>query len=184
MHGFEGELMTTTYRMTNAGAEQVAEDGTVTALKANTPEYAAFFEWLVAGGVPENAIAGQESLPDLKTRLATNIDARVAAIYSTWMRFQAEYEAREAAAEAFKAAGYAGDAGIWVTGFATAAGLTPQAAADRILSQSVQLRGALASLGALRMRKYEVLAAADAAAAQAQFDEICASIGAVAAAIQ
>lgn len=176
--------MTTTYRMTNAGAEQVAEDGTVTALKANTPEYAAFFEWLVAGGIPENAITPAETLAACKARLADAIDSKVADIYSNWMRFSQEYLEREAAAQAFKDAGYVGDPGEWVTGFAEPAGLDLKTAADRILSQSVSLRGALAALGAQRMRKYEVIGAADCPSAQAAYDDIVAKIAAIAATIQ
>lgn len=176
--------MTTTYRMTNAGAEQVAEDGTVTALKANTPEYAAFFEWLVAGGIPENAITPAETLAACKARLADAIDSKVADIYSNWMRFSQEYLEREAAAQAFKDAGYVGDPGAWVTAFAVPAGKTNQEATDLILAQSVMLNGALATLGALRMRKYEILGAADAVVAQAAYDDIVAKIDATAAQIQ
>jgi hypothetical protein len=46
------------------------------------------------------------------------------------------------------------------------------------------LNGALATLGALRMRKYEVIGAADAAAAQAAYDDILAKIEQTAAQIQ
>jgi hypothetical protein len=125
-----------------------------------------------------------ELLKRLIGQYTASIDARVAAVYAIWMRYQAEYESREAAAQAFKDAGYTGDATIWVTGFATPAGLTPQAAADRILSQSVELRGALANLGALRMRKYEVMAATSCDAAKAAYDDICAKVDALAATIK
>jgi hypothetical protein len=169
--------------MTAAGAEAVAEDGTATLLTAGSDEYATFFQWLVAGGIPENAI-NAETLPAMKARLSDAIDTKVAAVYDNWMRFAEEYRKREAAAQAFKDAGYAGDPGVWVTAFATAAGKTNQQATDLILAQSVMLNGALATLGALRMRKYEVIGAADAAAAQAAYDDILAKIEQTAAQIQ
>jgi hypothetical protein len=112
------------------------------------------------------------------------IDARVAEIYSNWTRFQQEYLSRQTAAQAFKDAGYTGDPGPWVAGFAVPAGKTNQQAADLILAQAAGLNAALSALGALRMRKYEVLAASEATAAQSAFDDIMASIEAVAATIQ
>jgi hypothetical protein len=142
----------------------------------------AYLMWLAQGNTPLSPRV--ETLDLIKTELMSYIDTSVANVYSTWMRFQAEYEAREAAAQAFKAAGYEGDAGIWVTGFATAAGLTPQAAADKILVQSVSLRGALSSLGALRMRKYEIMACTDAVSARAKYDEIVANVATLATSIQ
>lgn len=125
-----------------------------------------------------------ELLKRLISQFTASIDNKVAVVYSNWMRFQAEYEAREAAAQAYKDAGYTGDPSIWISGFATAAGLAPKDAADRILAQSVALRGALSDLGALRMRKYEVLVAATPDDAQTIFADICAKIDATAATIQ
>jgi hypothetical protein len=148
----------------------------------NSTLWQAYLAWIALGNtavLPANA-----TLDNTKAVLMESIDAKVAAVYSTWMRFQAEYEAREAAAQAFKDANYTGDAGIWITGFATAAGLTPQAAADRILVQSVSLRGALEGLGALRMRKYEVLSATDEDAARQRRDAIFTAIDTLATAIQ
>jgi hypothetical protein len=122
-------------------------------------------------------------LNTLKVQLSASIDAQVATVYSSWMRFQAEYESREAAAQAYKDAGYTGDVSRWISGFSDAANKTPQEAADLILEQSVSLRGALEALGALRMRKYEVLMAADCDAAAATHASITAAINAVAATI-
>lgn len=112
-----------------------------------------------------------------KEDLVASIDDAVAAIYARYNRFQAEYTEREAQAQDYKNAGYTGDVPVQVAAFATPAGKTGQQAADIILSQAAQLRGALSQLGVLRMRKYEVLAAPDAAAAQAIADAI---LGAVA----
>jgi hypothetical protein len=142
----------------------------------------AYLAWIAQGNAA--VMPADATLGNTKAVLMEGIDAKVAAIYSTWMRFQAEYEAREAAAQAFKDAGYTGDAGIWVTGFAAAAGLTAQAAADRILVQSVSLRGALEGLGALRMRKYELLAATDEDTARQRRDAIFTAIDTLAATIQ
>jgi hypothetical protein len=130
------------------------------------------------------AIDATTWLNTLKVQLSDDIDSTVASVYSTWMRFQAEYESREAAAQAYKGAGYTGDVSKWISGFSDAADKTPQDAADLILQQSVSLRGALEALGALRMRKYEVLMAASSDAAIATHASIAAAIQAVAAAIQ
>jgi hypothetical protein len=175
--------MTMKYRMTETGTEQIAEDGTVTLLQVGTPDYQTFFDWLVAGGVPEPP-SSIEPLSNMKTRLAAEIDNQVAVIYSTWTRFRDEYVAREAAAQAYKDTGYAGDVSGWISGFADAADKTAQEATDLILAQSASLRGALEQLGALRMRKYEVLMAIDRNTANAAYNSIMASIQAVAAAIQ
>lgn len=121
---------------------------------------------------------------DLARHLAAETDARIAAIYNRWMRFEAEYVARESAARAFAAAGYEGDCSMWVSSFATPAGLSPQAAADRIISQANNLRGALEQLGALRMQKYLILQAADAVAAQAAYGAIIAQADAIEAGLQ
>lgn len=112
-------------------------------------------------------------------QLSAKIDTRIADIYATWTRFEAEYLFREAAAIKFRDAGYTGDAGIWIEAFADAAGLGLQVACDLILSQSANLRAAQEALGALRMRKYEIAPLTGAAAA-AKYDEICAAITLVA----
>ncbi|KDR25962.1 hypothetical protein [Caballeronia zhejiangensis] len=138
--------------------------------------------WLAEGNTAEPYQVG-ESLDALKERLTNAIDVKVADIYSNWMRFAQEYLERQAAAQAFKDAGYVGDPGPWVTAFAVPAGKTNQEATDIILAQSVMLNGALATLGALRMRKYEVIGAADPAAAQASYDDIMAKIDQTAAQI-
>jgi hypothetical protein len=125
-----------------------------------------------------------ETLAACKTRLSDSIDTLVASIYSNWTRFEQEYLLREQAARVFKDAGYEGDPGPWVSAFADAAGMSNTEAADRILAQSVSLNAALVSLGALRMRKYEVLKAANADDANAAYVNVVAAINAVAATIQ
>lgn len=117
----------------------------------------------------------------LRQRLAEKVDTTIAAIYSKWFRFEAEYVAREAAARAFAAGGYSGDPGIWVTGFSVPAGLPANQAADVIISQADSLRAALEDLGALRMRKYEIMATATPGAAQAAHDSIVSEAAAIAA---
>lgn len=126
----------------------------------------------------------EKTLDDIKGELSALIDFTVAAVYARWTRFESEYKEREAAAVAFKAAGYAGDPGIWVSAFASAAGKTNQEAADLIISQANNLRDALALLGAQRMRKYEILAAGDEAQARAAHADIGAQITAIAQAIR
>ena len=115
-----------------------------------------------------------------KLGMVERIDSHAAAIYSRWTRFEAEYRARESAAQAFRDAGYQGDPGLYVTSFAAPAGLTTRAAADAILAQDAALRAAQDSLAALRMRKYEVARAADAITSQTLADEIITEMDAIA----
>jgi hypothetical protein len=142
--------------------------------------------WAVDGDDTYTLVADTDPawLAYLQDAYPTAIDALVAEIYSNWTRFQQEYLSRQASAQAFKDAGYAGDPGAWVTGFAVPAGKTNQQAADLILAQAAGLNGALAALGVLRMRKYEILGAADPAAAQAAYHDIVSKINQTAAAIQ
>jgi hypothetical protein len=107
--------------------------------------------------------------------LSARIDAQVAEIYSNWTRFEAEYVFREAAAIKYRDAGYTGEAGVWISAFATAAGLDLRAACDLILLQSANLRAAQETLGALRMRKYELVPLSG-VALQTRFDEISTNI--------
>ena len=90
------------------------------------------------------------------------IDMAAEAVYKKFARFDKEYEGREAAAVAYKAAGYLGAVPQEVADFATPAGLPPAVATDLILSQAAKLRGAIPLIGAQRMRKYEVMRAASA----------------------
>lgn len=121
------------------------------------------------------------SLADIKDKLVSSMDNLVASIYNQWTRFEAEYELREAEAHGFKDAGYTGDVPRQVAAFADRANLPAQQATDLILSQAAALRTALANLGDLRMRKYEIINAPDAATAQTLFDQIKALIKAEAA---
>lgn len=108
-----------------------------------------------AGGMP---ILVDPPAPPLPTsdQLKAKIDAHVALIYSQWTRFESEYREREAAARAFLQPEHEGPAGVWVESFADAAGISDQAAATLIVAQADQLKAAQVSLGALRMRKYEL----------------------------
>lgn len=109
---------------------------------------------------------------DLNFTLTESVDDCISAIYERFTRFETEYLQREGAARAFKAAGYQGDAGVWVMAFATNTGMSAHAAADLIIGQADGMRAALVTLGALRMRKYAITGAATAAAAQAVHDDI------------
>lgn len=128
--------------------------------------------------------ASPEELENLKRALTENIDGKVAEVYARWLRFEAEYVARETAAREFAAAGYEGECSGWVSSFALPAGVSLQVAADRIISQADMLRGALEELGALRMLKYRILTATDSVVAQAAYDDILAQVGAIAAGLQ
>jgi class 3 adenylate cyclase len=122
-------------------------------------------------------------LPALKSRLIDEVDTTIAAIYSRWLRFEAAYVAREAAAREFKAGGYVGDPGRWVTAFADAAAMTNAAATDLVISQADGLRSALEDLDAVRMDKYRIKAAADVGSAQAAHDAIILQANAIASAL-
>lgn len=87
------------------------------------------------------------------------IDVNIANIITKRTQFQMGYEQREAAAKAYKEAGYEGDPTIWITAFADEAGFSYKDATDIILGQAAQLRKALEDLEALRMGKYRVLRA-------------------------
>lgn len=89
-------------------------------------------------------------------QLTDAIDAKAAGIYATWTRFEAEYNARRGAAEAYKAADYTGEASRYITGFAEPAGLDLVTATDLILTQAAGLAKLQDELGAQRMRKYEL----------------------------
>lgn len=95
------------------------------------------------------------------TQLAALIDQKVALIYEGWTRFPSEYQAKEAAAQAYKAAAYEGEVSVWISSYAEAAGIGCQEAAERILLQAESLRAAQIQLGQLRVRKFELSALAD-----------------------
>lgn len=151
------------------------------AAMSRPPAYTFAFD---ANGSLTISPAPSPSLYQVKVKLITTVDDAVAGVYSGWTRFESEYREREAAAREFIAAGYAGDASVWVMAFANGAGKTAQEAADIIVMQADQLRGALAQLGALRMRKYEVTNAVDEATARAIHDEIMGDVAAISAALK
>jgi len=116
------------------------------------------------------------TLNQVKMIAMENIDAVVADVSSSFTRFQMEYEEREKAAIAFKAAGYTGDPTIWITSFATSVGMSTTQATDLILSQATQLRGAVSQLGAARMGKYRVQSATTIAEVTTIYDTLIAEI--------
>ena len=152
------------------------------------PEYAALFRpcgngvevgWLDDG----TTFTAPPTVPVNKASLALLIDEAVGKIYDKYTRYEPEYKEREIQALDYKAAGYTGTVPVQVAAFATPSGNTSKAAADIIIGQSSQLRGALSQLGVLRMRKYEVLRAVDDATATAAFNTITANVEAIGKAI-
>ena len=89
-------------------------------------------------------------------QLTESIDNKATTIYTTWTRFESEYKARQAAAEAFKAANYQGEPSIYITSFAVPAGVDNKTATDIILQQAAGLQKLQDHLSVLRMRKYEL----------------------------
>lgn len=114
-----------------------------------------------------------------RAELCTQIDNAVSAIYTRYTRFSDEYTLRLSQAQAYKDAGYKGTVPDQVAAYATPAGVTAQAAADLIIAQAAALSAAIAQLGVLRMRKYEVKAAATLADAEAIATSVLAAISAV-----
>lgn len=117
-----------------------------------------------------------------RTKLVAEIDDAVAAIYTRVGRFSEEYKLREAHALAFQASGHTGAVPRQIAAYATPAGLTPEQATTVVLAQAAQLRGALDTLGELRMRKISLTSGTDASAA-AIHAEVMAAIRAIGAAL-
>lgn len=159
-----------------ADAEQI--------LEINTVEKFVRFTRAVRPLTPEEIADRAAALKTVKDDLVKKVDDLIAGIYAKWMRFEAEYKEREAAARAFVQAGYTGDPSDWVTSFASSADKTNEQAANLIIAQADGLRSALKQLGALRMTKYAILSAPDAGAAQVKHDEIIAQANAIAASLQ
>lgn len=93
---------------------------------------------------------------ELIKRLVDSIDDTAANISSRWIRFAEEYKEREAAAIAFKEANFAGEVSVYISSFATVAGLDNQSASLLILQQAERLRALQQQLAVQRMRKYEL----------------------------
>ena len=93
---------------------------------------------------------------ELIKNLVDSIDDTAANISSRWTRFAEEYKEREAAAIAFKEANFTGEVSVYISSFATVAGLDNQAAALLILQQAESLRTLQQQLAVQRMRKYEL----------------------------
>ena len=125
---------------------------------------------------PETRTVSEPDIAALHADAAKMIDDAAAQVYGRFARFDQEYVVREEQALAYRAAGYAGEVPKQVAAFAAPAGLPAQQAADTILSQAAMLRGAIEELGELRMRKYEVYAAATVAEKLAARDAVLIAI--------
>ena len=104
-----------------------------------------------------------------RARAVAQIDADVDAIYGAAIgNRQAEYEAAERQAQAYADADYSGTVPGMVSSWASAKGWTGQQAAEDILAQATQWRGAQDAIRAQRLlRKEQVRVAADAASIDA-----------------
>ena len=110
-----------------------------------------------------------EQISQVITRHLASIDADTDAIYQAAIGNRGpEYTEAEAAANAYKDAGYTGDVPSAVQSWATAKNWTAQQAADDILAAAAQLNTAKLAIRAERLlRKEQVRAAADASAVEA-----------------
>ncbi|MDY0501473.1 hypothetical protein NMU76_03965 [Pasteurella multocida] len=93
---------------------------------------------------------------ELIKKLVDSIDDAAAGIGARWTRFAEEYKEREAAALAFKEANFTGEVSIYISSFATVAGLDNKSATLLILKQAQGLRTLQEQLAVQRMRKYEL----------------------------
>lgn len=93
---------------------------------------------------------------ELIKSLIDDIDNAAAEIIARWTRFAEEYKEREAAAIAFKEANFNGEVSIYISSFATVAGLDNKSATLLILKQAEGLRTLQEQLAVQRMRKYEL----------------------------
>lgn len=93
---------------------------------------------------------------ELIKNLVDSIDDTAASISAKWTRFAEEYKERESAALAFKEANFTGEVSIYISSFATVAGLDNKSATLLILKQAEGLRTLQEQLAVQRMRKYEL----------------------------
>ncbi|HHF7065931.1 TPA: hypothetical protein ACPQX1_000763 [Haemophilus influenzae] len=93
---------------------------------------------------------------ELIKNLVDSIDDAAAGIGAKWTRFSEEYKERESAALAFKEANFTGEVSIYISSFATVAGLDNKSATLLILKQAEGLRTLQEQLAVQRMRKYEL----------------------------
>lgn len=111
-------------------------------------------EWTVANQAIIDAHAAEIAAQVAQASLAVlrRIDADADAIYRDAMGArQSEYTEAELQAQAFKDAGYTGEAGPMVAAWALATGNTEQWAADDILGQAAQWRQAQAAIRTQRL---------------------------------
>ena len=105
-------------------------------------------------------IVDEKKKTEIKRKLIKNlvdsIDDTAANISARWTRFAEEYKEREAAAIAFKEANFAGEVSVYISSFATVAGLDNKSATLLILKQAERLRTLQQQLAVQRMRKYEL----------------------------
>jgi hypothetical protein len=167
-----------TYTLGTTSGYIVRSDGAHIPTDTGNSDYLAYLQWVADGNIAPPPIG-----PDLPTTVAilsAQVDDAVAAVYAGYTRFMQEYLQREAAATAYVQSNYTIPPTIWVTSYAQAANVTNELAAQTILQQASLLNGAVAALGAQRMRKYEIAAAPDVATANQTYESIMTDIESIA----
>ncbi|POA99723.1 phage tail protein [Chromobacterium sinusclupearum] len=112
--------------------------------------------WLAQGNAPQP----KESLDQLQQRLLFSLDAAADAASQPYAGSELralEYRQAAAEAQAYKDAGYKGDAPAGVQAWADAKGLSGKDAADGILAKAMAAEQALAAIRAVRLKAKEAV---------------------------
>ncbi|MBM2885670.1 hypothetical protein JFK97_14835 [Chromobacterium phragmitis] len=112
--------------------------------------------WLAQGNAPQP----KESLDQLRQRLLFSLDAAADAASQPYAGSELralEYRQAAAEAQAYKDAGYKGDAPAGVQAWADAKGLSGKDAADGILAKAMAAEQALAAIRAVRLKAKEAV---------------------------
>lgn len=137
-----------TYKIVNSNCVKYIASGIAFPLSDGNADYEEYKTWLALGNTPEAA----DIVIIPKSELLKKIDSDVDKIYADAVGNRTtEYQTAESEATAYKAALYTGAVPSCVASWATASGLSNQAAADNILAQATAWRGAVSAIRAQRL---------------------------------
>lgn len=128
---------------------------------------------------PEELAASQQAVKDQIAALAHQLNVRIFSRLSDLAVLKYGHEQREAAALAYRDAGYEGEESEWITSFSVNAGMSYRDAVDLILHQADGTRAAVAALETLRMQRYAIIKCETLSEAEAMYATMTASVDAV-----